>query len=483
MAESQEFSRQLERAASTINRCDERRVLLASHYDADGLSAASILLKALAETGFVVHLIILEQITPSSFERLQALARNYPLVILSDMGSGSLKELSKLEADVIVLDHHLPQEGRGRIVEVNPNRCGIDGSREVSSSGLAYLLARELLGERAVDFAPLAIVGALGDRQDVGERFRLTGVNRRIVREAVEAGLVEERIDLRLFGGPARPISKALAYTTDPFLPGLTGEEGSAVAFLKSINIEPAVGDRQRTLSDLTKEERRKLASELVKLMLKFGYTASEAERIYGASYVILGEATDSPLRDAREYAQLLNASGRIGSHDLAIALGLGVRGELLLKAINVAAQYRSVLAKAFKCIREEKPVKEGALTMLVDLRGRSFLSERVSGALASLLLPYVKSGKLLLVALESPDGVKVSARRADGPQVVVGMVLRKAAEKVGGVGGGHERAGGATIPAGKLEEFLKELERVMSAGAEGSESTAEAAPDKREGG
>ncbi|MEM2474903.1 MAG: DHH family phosphoesterase, partial [Thermofilaceae archaeon] len=103
---------------------------------------------------------------------------------------------------------------------------------------------------------------------------------------------------------------------------------------------------------------------------------------------------------------------------------------------------------------------------MLVDLRGRSFLNERVSGALASLLLPYVKSGKLLLVALDSPDGVKISARRADGPQVVVGEVLRKAAEKVGGVGGGHERAGGATIPIGRLEEFLAELERVMSTGA-----------------
>ncbi|MEM1912524.1 MAG: DHH family phosphoesterase [Thermofilaceae archaeon] len=466
MAEAHELSKQLERAASTIEACSERRALLASHYDADGLSAASILLKALASRGFVVHLLILEQMTPSSLGRLQALASDYPLTLLSDMGSGSVRELSKLKTTVVVLDHHLPQGAGEGVVEVNPHRCGIDGSREVSSSGLAYLLAKELLGEEAVDFAPLAIVGALGDRQDVGERFRLIGVNRMIVREAVEAGLIEERIDLRLFGGPARPIVKALAYTTDPFLPGLTGDEGNAFSFLKSINIEPASGDKHRTLGELTKEERRKLASELVKLMLKYGYTASEAERIYGASYVILGEAPDSPLRDAREYAQLLNASGRIGSYDVAVALCLGARGDLLLKAINVAAQYRSLLSRAFKCVREEKPIREGERLMLVDLRGRSFLNERVSGALASLLLPYVKSGKLLLVALDSPDGIKISARRADGPQVVVGEVLRKAAEKVGGVGGGHERAGGATIPAGKLEDFLAEVERVMSTGA-----------------
>ncbi|MEM0023782.1 MAG: DHH family phosphoesterase [Thermofilaceae archaeon] len=466
MAEAYELSDQLERAASIIEECGERRALLASHYDADGLSAASILLKALTGRGFVVHLLILEQMTPSSFGRLQSLASDYPLTLLADMGSGSVRELSKLKTSVIVLDHHLLQGAGGGVVEVNPHRCGIDGSREVSSSGLAYLLAKELLGEKAVDLAPLAIVGALGDRQDVGERFRLIGVNRRIVKEAVEAGLIEERIDLRLFGGPARPIAKALAYTTDPFLPGLTGDEGNAVAFLKSINIEPAIGEKHRTLGELSKEERRKLASELVKLMLKYGYTAGEAERIYGASYVILGEAPDSPLRDAREYAQLLNASGRIGSYDVAVALCLGARGDLLLKAINVAAQYRSLLSKAFKCVREEKPIRESERLMLVDLRGRSFLNERVSGALASLLLPYVKSGKLLLVALDSPDGVKISARRADGPQVVVGEVLRKAAEKVGGVGGGHERAGGATIPVGRLEEFLAELERVMSTGA-----------------
>ncbi len=466
MSAEERLSELLRRAASTIERCPERRALLVSHYDADGLASASVLLRALAELGFAVHLVVLEQLTASSLARLQSLARNYPLVILSDMGSGSLGELSKLGASVVVLDHHLPQ-GEGDVVEVNPHRCGIDGSREVSSSGLAYLLARELLGDEAVEAAPLAVVGALGDRQDVGERFRLVGVNRRIVREAVEAGLLEERMGLRIFGGSARPIVRALAYTTDPYLPGITGDEAGALSFLRGIGIEPAPGGQQRTLGDLSKEELKRLASELVKLLLRAGYSAREAERVYGATYTILSEQPDSPLRDAREYAQLLNACGRVGSFEVAIALGLGVRGEMVLRALNVAGQYRSLLARALRSVREEGLMRDEGRIALADLRGRDFVSDRLSGAIASLLLPYVRGEKLLVVAVDSPDGVKVSVRRGDGPPVPVGELLSRTARLVGGVGGGHERAGGATVPAGRFEEFLSALKRELGLAAE----------------
>ncbi|RLE88446.1 MAG: hypothetical protein DRJ96_05825 [Thermoprotei archaeon] len=452
------------RAAETVEGAGDKRALLVSHYDADGLAAASILAHTLVTKGFAVQVVILEQLTPSSLARLERIAPSYPLVIIADMGSSALRELAKLQARVIVMDHHMPGEACEDVVEVNPHRVGVDGSREVSSAGLAYLLSKELIGESAVRHSPLAVVGALGDRQDVGRRFRLIGVNRLIVEEGVSSNLIGESIGLRIFGGARRPLIKALAYTTDPFIPGITGDESGALAFLKSIGVSPSRDGEPRTMGDLSREERKKLASALVKHLISLGYPVSEAERIYGATYTILSEPEGSPLRDAREYAQLLNANGRMGRYGLAIALGMGARGDTLMEAVNVAGQYRGLLAKAFKCVREEDVVSEGAYYVLVDLRGRTFLNERMSGALASLLTPSLSRDKLLVVAVDAAEGIKLSVRRGrDSIKVNVGEILRRAAQLAGGVGGGHENAGGATIPAEKLGEFLRLLDKEVA--------------------
>ncbi|HIJ17731.1 MAG TPA: DHH family phosphoesterase, partial [Thermoplasmata archaeon] len=39
---------------------------------------------------------------------------------------------------------------------------------------------------------------------------------------------------------------------------------------------------------------------------------------------------------------------------------------------------------------------------------------------------------------------------------------MRKAAESVGGVGGGHNIAAGATIPESRKKDFLDELDRTV---------------------
>ncbi len=464
MGDYENLKSALATAANAIDDAKGQRALVISHYDADGLSAASITISALIARSFIVHVLILEQLTQAALSRLEGVAQGYPLILALDMGSSALPAFSRLEGRVIVLDHHQPGEKSGEVIEVNPHRFEINGSSEISSSGLAYLLAKELEGETAVKYAPLAVVGALGDRQDVGRRFKLVGLNEEIAREGVNARLLEERMELRI-PGAKRPLVKSLASMLDPFLPGITGDEGGALSFLKSIGIEPAVGENFRTLSDLKTDERKRLASELVKRLISMGYSVTEAERIYGATYVILSEPEDSPLHDAREYAQLLNANGRLGFHDLALAIGLGARGEVLLRAVDIVGQYRTILAKAFKSVREENLTKDVAGCVIVDLRGKSFLNERMSGAIASILSLSIKGNKLLLVLVDSPEGVKVSARKCGHAKLNVGKLLSRLASEVGGVGGGHENAGGATIPANSVDQFVKLLAREVEEG------------------
>ena len=67
--------------------------------------------------------------------------------------------------------------------------------------------------------------------------------------------------------------------------------------------------------------------------------------------------------------------------------------------------------------------------------------------------------------SMDDVGKVKVSARGTrdlvnNGLDLAV--AIKAASEKVGGTGGGHNVAAGATIDEGKEEEFLIEIERII---------------------
>ena len=70
---------------------------------------------------------------------------------------------------------------------------------------------------------------------------------------------------------------------------------------------------------------------------------------------------------------------------------------------------------------------------------------------------------KPLVVVNVKDDVAKVSSRTTmDVAEVLdLGEVMRKAAEKVGGRGGGHRVAAGANIPPDGVEEFVREVDRL----------------------
>ena len=76
-------------------------------------------------------------------------------------------------------------------------------------------------------------------------------------------------------------------------------------------------------------------------------------------------------------------------------------------------------------------------------------------------------SNALISLFDDSDDGVKVSAR-ADRSLVRKGLdlssVMKIASEMVGGYGGGHNIAAGATIPKGKEEVFLDAVDDMVMA-------------------
>jgi RecJ-like exonuclease len=224
---------------------DDGLIHVFSHLDADGVAAAGIIGKALLRLDARFRIRITQWIEEKIFE---VLSDRPQLIVFSDLGSGYTDLLREKLADfkIVILDHHqVVGKDSTNFVHVNPHLNGIDGARDISGAGVAYFVAKAI-DEANVDSAPVAVVGALGDLQDKYDQRMLGGMNERIVEEAAQAGILTVEKDLIFFGRETRPIHRMLANTTTPFIPGISGEEGNSLAFLKSLNIEPRNGEKWR---------------------------------------------------------------------------------------------------------------------------------------------------------------------------------------------------------------------------------------------
>ncbi len=445
----------------------KEELLIVTHYDADGLSAGALFSLLLKETDTPFHLRVLEQISDKDLASLPL--QDYKNIVFLDMGSGYKEKLSKLtlkkRKNIIIIDHHIPSKyPREGIIELNPYNYGIDASSDVSTSGIVYLLF-SLLTDNADKYSYLGIVGALGDRQDQGKKFSLKGINKIIVEKAKQVGIIEEKIGLRLFGLSHRPIVKALAYTMDPYIPGLSGDETACYRFLQRIGISPIEKNELRTVSSLSYSEIRKLATELIKHMLSVGIPLREAERIFGTNYYIILEPQGSPLRDTREFAYILNANGRMGYYGTAIGLCIGIKGKNLVRALNTVSEYRRKLSYVMNMLRREK---ENYIKIISDkiiwINLGEIIDPKIVGAIASLFSTYndIKEKIVLVAANKDENIIKVSARSLD-PQINIGEILSRIATSIGIEGGGHSLAGGALVEKNQVDIFLDKLSKELS--------------------
>jgi single-stranded-DNA-specific exonuclease len=438
-----------------------------SHLDADGIAAAGIIGKAL----FRLDARFRVRITQWVDEKIigEIVADKPQLVILTDFGSGYIELLDEKVPDfrLLILDHHqiLGKTDNDNFVQVNPHMHGIDGATQVSGSGVAYFVAKAV-NPANVDLSPIALVGALGDMQDKCEQRKLCGLNELIVEDAIGAKLVTVEKDLTFFGRETRPIHRALAATTTPFIPGLSGEEDACVAFLNNLSIELKDGERWRALRDLTEDEKKRLSSALAEHLLSKGLHL-EVANLIGDIYVLNREEPWTPLRDAREFAVVLNSTGRLDRPSLGIAVCMGDRGAALEEANRVLEDYRKNINKYLGWVME-KPERLKELENIYVVYGENFINEKIIGTISSILINSVEHPEKPLIAfaqVEKEDAAKFSARTTDAALrkgVNLGDVMQAAAEKFGGKGGGHNVAAGAQVPLDKVEDFIKAVDDLV---------------------
>jgi single-stranded-DNA-specific exonuclease len=445
---------------------DGDSVRIVTHNDSDGVAAGGVLSQAVMRLGAPFRITCEKRLDEKIVAAVAA--ENPPLVVFSDIGSAYLDMFEEhlTGSDIIVLDHHLSVDANSqRIVHVNPLNHGLDGARGISGAGVSYLFAKQV-DERNVNLSPLGIVGALADRQDKGEKKSLLGLNRLIEADAKEAGLLETNEDLIFYGYETRPIAKAVAYTTSPFIPGLSGREDRCLAFLKEAGIDLKRDGRWRSLRDLSGDEKQTLFSSLSKHMVYEGCDAELVHDLVGTIYTFKGEEAWTPMRDGREYASLLNACARMGRPGLGLCICMGDRYGAISEAEATLDEYRRKIGKCLDWVRGKGRIME--MASIYALGAHDEVDDRIIGVVASIILStgMLKNRKPIVAWARAEEGlIKVSARATEPIAemgIDLGEVMMKAAEAFGGRGGGHDIAAGAFLHKEHEKDFLEMVDELV---------------------
>ena len=226
------------------------RLLVFGDFDADGITGLAILTLALRRLGVDVIPYVPSRLDEGHGLSLAAVeaarTASAKVIVTVDTGSSSVAEVAAANAagiDVLITDHHrLPVELPKALAIVNPHR--VDASypdRRLAGSGVAFTLARALLGDAALALADLAAIGTVADLAPVlGENRAIVQLGLELLRAGPRPGLAALLASARV--DPAAADLEDIAFAVAPRLnaAGRVGEAFDAARLLLSDDPEEA---------------------------------------------------------------------------------------------------------------------------------------------------------------------------------------------------------------------------------------------------
>lgn len=408
-----------------------------SHFDTDGITAAAIFSKALSrwQKNFSIQIVKnLEE------DFIKTLPENN-VIILLDLGSGSLDALAKKKTEIFILDHHeVIQKIPENVTMINPRLA--KEPEEISAAGIAYLFAKAISPNNK-DLANLAVVGMVGDMLEkrIGKTYDEILKDSEII---IKKGL--------LIYPSTRPIDKALEYSSNPYIPGVTGSYLGVIDLLRDANIK-RTPNGYKNIHELTEEE---MSSLITSIMLKCG-TEKCVEDLIGNIYLI---KLFNKLEDARELSALINACSRMGHSSMALGFCLGNK-QCKEQSEKIYIEYKQHLVSALKYVSEMSKISGKNYTII---NAQDKIKDTIIGTVASIIShsPSYTEGTMIIALAYNEDKIKVSARLAGREGMNVREVLNKVVVPLGGEVGGHPNAAGCLIYKIHEEKFIQELQRVL---------------------
>ena len=459
----EQFNEMVRNAAEAFKNLDKKEVIrVISHLDADGISACAIMIKMLSNDNRKYSISIVQQLNKPVLSQIAL--EPYNCFIFTDIGSGVVNEIKELlnGRKIFVLDHHsiAQSDGYEDIVLVNPHLCGIDGGKEISGAGVVFKFACAV-DKNMEELAHIAIIGAVGDLQEQNGFLRL---NDEILKIAVEKNKIKVTKGLRIFGSQTKPLHKALEYCTDPYIPGVSGSESGAIQFLYQIGIEPKNGSGWKKIVHLNEEDMKKLVTGIIMKRLD----ESKPDDVLGNIYILPHEEEESPTRDAKEFATLLNACGRLGRASYGIGACLGDK-KIRKQAIKSLGDYKKEIVNALNWYNENKfsdDIFWGNGFVIINAKDK--VMSTMIGTLASILSKsnVMTNNTFILSMAQAIDGnTKISLRTTNN--INGALDLKKIIEEaINGIGnsesGGHQNAAGAVIPTDKENIFIEAAKEIL---------------------
>ncbi|MCI4365387.1 MAG: DHH family phosphoesterase [Thermoplasmata archaeon] len=425
-----------------------RRWRVIYHYDADGIASASSAVRAFGRLGYPVQLTPLIGVEREKMHTLLAATKGPVLIV--DTGASWTDLYPAHPFPVVVLDHHTypgapqPPDLPPHVAFVNPLDWGVNGMSEMCAATLTWLFT-VFLDPLNWDNAAWGLSGAIGDRQHVGG---FHGLNQTLVEEAVRRSVLVRRPGVALLGPT---VGAALASSIDPFFRGLSGRRPAVDAFLQELSIDPETSPLK-----LPPEASARLVSSLRARLESSGVLPEfvqllDQERWFLPSYG----------RDAEDLSNLQSATGRAGTPGVGVAMALG-DPHAFERAQEAETRWRSGILGGLRRIEEQGVNERSAL--------RWFESPEtpLAGTQAGMAMSYLLSPErpVLVFSGGTSGPIKVSGRgtlRLVAAGLDLSSALRDAASAVGGEGGGHKVAAGATIPSGARDPFLDGANRAIA--------------------
>ena len=369
-----------------------------SHHDADGIAAAAILTVALRRADIAFRLRFLPHLNKDDVERPE-------LSVLCDLGAS----VPDFPDSIVIIDHHVPYAAVP--FHINPRLEGIDGESELSAAGCAYLVANALGDNR--DLAGLVMVGIIGDSQ------KLSGMNQKIIGDAVGNNLIEVGKGVLL---PGRTTKEQIASAVLPYLGNLSGDEETA--------------EKIASLCMNTASDEAYTALLLSEIIVRSDASYHDLMSMYGESWKLLREA----VQDAYAMTAVIDACGKAGRPDLGYAVAAGDMTQTDAAWETANAFRRKIIASAAAA----EAVAENV-----------WLSDSVETA-SDVADIFVRSKQMPVVVLaRGTEYLKVSARAPADSSVDFEQMMKTSAEKFGGAGGGHKTRAGGELPLACESAFI----------------------------
>lgn len=406
--DAQAFMDRAKSLAARVKRA--RSVAIFSHIDADGVSSAAIAYRAVERLGVDPKVHFLKSLNEKEIKLINSSSED--LIWICDLGAGSYKSIDRARA-IITDHHHIFGSGQsfleffgGMDNMLNPVEFGFEGSTHLSGAGCTYFVAREL-DPANVDLAYLAIVGAVGDLQDRKAR-RLEGpLHTSVIEDALGTGVLQVvEDDLPFFGWVTRTAVAMIAFSNDLRAIGWECTFSEVSQLFKSYGVNTFRGRRDLSIKDenLSKfyswSELENGSRNILKVALRnslqdMGKDPAILDGMLGDVYLFPSYPVGSASREAKEFATMLNASGRyLRSKSEAGPTGSiveqqaadgdergeGFQGELIIKACLDPVSFSSDAMARLGNHRDNLKKGMGEIHSIVPMNHIQYIKGRMSG-------------------------------------------------------------------------------------------------------